>query len=211
MDEIERTSFAGENVSAVQFAECERTKSKRVAHTDDFAFAHDHERESALEATQRAERTPAVLERLRKQMRNQLAICCRLENGAVAFQLVAKHTSVDQVSIVGDSDLASVAIDHKWLRIFQRARSRGRVARVPDGAGSLQSLQLFLSKDLRDQPHVPMQLEVAARPVAGDDAGAFLAAMLQREQTVIGQDRCVRMTEYTENSAFVLRQSSPIG
>src|SRR5437660_3138488 len=144
MDEIERTSFAGENVSAVQFAECERAKSKRVAHTDDFAFAHDHERESALEATQRAERTPAVLERLRKQMRNQLAICGRLENGAVAFQLVAKQTGIDQISIVGDSDLAPVAIDHERLRIFQRARSRGRVAGVSDSAGAFQSFQLLL-------------------------------------------------------------------
>ena len=48
--------------------------------------------------------------------------------------------------------------------------------------------------------------EGRARAVARDDAGAFLAAMLQREQTVVSQHRGVRMTEHGENAAFVLRE-----
>ena len=47
-----------------------------------------------------------------------------------------------------------------------------------------------------------------ARPVACDDARAFLAAMLQGEETVIGQDRGIRMAEDAEEAALVLRKRS---
>src|SRR5437660_2179974 len=82
---------------------------------------------------------------------------------------------------------------------------------MSDGARSLQSFQFCLPEHLRHQPHVAVQLEVTARPSAGDDAGAFLPAMLQRKQPVIRQDRRVRVAEYAKNPAFVLRQGSPIG
>src|SRR5438270_10137741 len=82
---------------------------------------------------------------------------------------------------------------------------------MPDSASAFQSFQLLLPEHLRHEPHVPMQLEVATRPVAGDNSSAFLPTMLQREQTIIGQDGRIRVAEYTENPAFVLRQGSPIG
>ena len=50
-----------------------------------------------------------------------------------------------------------------------------------------------------------------AGAVARHDAGAFLPAMLQREQAVIGQHRRVRMTEHAEKSALVLWKRGAIG
>ena len=82
---------------------------------------------------------------------------------------------------------------------------------MPDSAGAFQSFQFLLPEYLRHEPHIAMQLKVATRPVAGDNSSAFLATMLQREQAVVGQDRGIRVTEYTENPAFVLRQGIPIG
>ena len=51
---------------------------------------------------------------------------------------------------------------------------------------------------------MPRACESAFGPVGGDDARAFLAAMLQREQTVVGQYGGIRMAEDGENAAFVL-------
>ena len=50
-----------------------------------------------------------------------------------------------------------------------------------------------------------------AGAVARHDAGAFLPAMLQREEAVIGQHRGVRMTEHPEKSALVLWKRGAIG
>ena len=73
-----------------------------------------------------------------------------------------------------------------------------------------QSLQFLRAENLRDQAHVAMQLKGRAGPVAGDDAGAFLPAMLQREESVVGQDGRVRMTEDGKNAALVLRKHGGI-
>ena len=49
-----------------------------------------------------------------------------------------------------------------------------------------------------------MKLEGSNRTGARGDAGAFLPAMLEREQTIIGQHRGIRMTEDREDAALVL-------
>ena len=76
----------------------------------------------------------------------------------------------------------------------------------PIGACPFQSRQFFLTENLRDQAHVLVLEKCRAGPVARDDARALLAAMLEREQTVIGQHRRVRMAEHAEKSAFMLRE-----
>ena len=51
-----------------------------------------------------------------------------------------------------------------------------------------------------------MHLEGRAGAVARDDAGAFLPAMLQGEEPVVGQNGGVRMTEHAEEPALMLRK-----
>ena len=54
--------------------------------------------------------------------------------------------------------------------------------------------------------------KVCAGAVAGDDAGAFLPAMLQREEAVIGQNGRVRMTEDAEKCRTrAAEKASPSG
>ena len=148
----------------------------------------------------------AVVERLREQMQNDFAVGRGLENRAFAFQLVAQDGGVDQVAVVRDRDLAADAIDHERLRVFDRARAGRGITGVPDRARAFQPLQLGLAEDLRDQAHVVVDQKRSAGPVAGDDAGAFLAAMLQREKPVVGEHRGVRMAEDGEEAALVLRE-----
>ena len=96
-----------------------------------------------------------------------------------------------------DGHLAADTIDHERLRIFERARSGGGITGVTDGAGSLKLPALPGRKPATPVP-CPCAGERCAGTVARDDAGAFLAAMLQREQAVIGQHGRVRMTEDAE-------------
>jgi hypothetical protein len=49
-----------------------------------------------------------------------------------------------------------------------------------------------------------MQLEGRSGALGRDDAGTFLAAMLEREKSVIGQDRRVRVAEDRKDAALVL-------
>ena len=74
--------------------------------------------------------------------------------------------------------------------------------------GPFQFLEVTLAEDLRDQAHVLVHEKGRARAIAGDDAGALLAAVLEREKPVVGQDGGVRMAEHAEESAFVLRKAS---
>src|SRR5882757_5774352 len=106
--------------------------------------------------------------------------------------------------------LAAHAIDHERLRVLDRAGAGGRVTRVSDRACTLQPCQFFLAKDLRHQTHVLVHEKAGPWPVACDDPGALLSAMLQRKQTIIRQHRGLRMAEHGEKSALVLRQNSRV-
>src|SRR5437764_1614351 len=141
-------------------------------------------------------------------MQNDLAIGGRLKNRTFAFELVAQKTRINPVAVVRDRQLAAYAIDHKGLRVFDRARAGGRVARVSECTRAFQFFQLSLTKDLRDQAHVLVQNERRAWPVTRDNAGALLAAMLQGEKPVVSQDGRVWMAEHADEPALMLLKNS---
>ena len=74
---------------------------------------------------------------------------------------------------------------------------------MADGARAFQSLQIARRKNLRNEPHRDVPLERRIRPGGGDDARAFLPAMLEREEPVVREDRGIRMTENGENAALM--------
>ncbi len=118
-----------------------------------------------------------------------------LKNRTFALEFVAQDIGIDQVAVMRDCHLAAHAIDHQRLRVLDRAGAGGRIAGVSDRPPALQLLQLGLTEHLRDQSHPFVNQKRCARPVAGDDARAFLTAMLEREQSVVGQHRRVWMAE----------------
>src|SRR5437588_9270525 len=75
---------------------------------------------------------------------------------------------------------------------------------MTDRACPFKLFQLLLPENLRDQSHALVLDKGLVGAVTRHNPGAFLAAMLQREQAVIGQHRRIRMTEHAEESALVL-------
>ena len=83
----------------------ERAEAERIAHADDLALAHHHQRKGALDASAARPSTPLVAVRLREQVQDDLAVHRGLENRAALLQFVAQHRGVDQIAIVADRDL----------------------------------------------------------------------------------------------------------
>ena len=79
---------------------------------------------------------------------------------------------------MGDGDLAARAIHRQRLGIAQMRRAGGRIARVADGHVARPTLQDFAIEILASTSPMPLW-RVKLLPVGRDDAGAFLAAMLQ--------------------------------
>ena len=75
---------------------------------------------------------------------------------------------------------------------------------MPERSLAFQAIEFLRAEDLGHETHVAMQLESGTGAVARDDAGAFLAPMLEREEPVIGEDRRVIVTEDRKNPALVL-------
>ena len=112
-----------------------------------------------------------------------------------------KCGGVGQVAVVGDGHLAPFAVAGQRLGVAQVRRAGGRIAGVADGHVADEVVQDFAVENLRHQPHAFVFAELAA--VARDDARAFLAAMLQGIEAVIGQFRRVGMAVNAEHAAVM--------
>lgn len=74
---------------------------------------------------------------------------------------------------------------------------------MADGAGACHLLKVHILECLRYQAHRDMALELRVCPVGRDDARAFLAAVLEREETIVGHQRGIRMSMHGEDAALV--------
>ena len=83
----------------------------------------------------------------------------------------------------------------------KNGRARGGIARVTDGHVADQVVEQFGIKYLRYQAHA-MVLEKFP-VVAGDNAGAFLSAMLEGVKTIVRQFRRIRMAENAEDTTIM--------
>ena len=102
---------------------------------------------------------------------------------------------------MGDGELAAFAVAGQRLGVAQVRGAGGGIARVADGHVADEIVQDFAVENLRDQPHALVFAELAA--VARDDAGAFLAAMLQGVEAVIRQLGGVGMAVNAKDAAIM--------
>ena len=72
---------------------------------------------------------------------------------------------------------------------------------MADGGFADQSVQNFAVENLRHEAHAVVLVKFSL--VAGDDARAFLPAMLERVKSVVSQFGGVRMAENAEDSAVM--------
>ncbi len=154
--------------------------------------------------------------RLREHHDDDLAVHRRLKNQAAAFEFVAQRGGVGQVAVVRDGDLAARAIHRERLGVAEIGRAGGGITRVADGAVADEVVEnLRIVENLRHEAHAVVFVKFPV--VASDDAGAFLAAMLQRVKAEVSQFGGVRMAENAEDSAvmfgimwFVIASRAPL-
>ena len=140
-------------------------------------------------------------------MQDHLGVGGRLHHGAFAHQLAAQRQAVGQVAVVADGEAAGVELGEQRLHVAQDGLAGGRVAHMADRRRAGQALDHFAAGEVvADQAEAALGMEALA--VEGDDAGGFLAAMLQRVQAERGDGRGVGMAEDAEHAAFL---AQPVG
>ena len=140
--------------------------------------------------------------RLREHHDDDFAVHRGLKNQAAIFQFIAQQRGVREIAVVRDGDLAARAIHGQRLGVAQRRGAGRGIPRVADGHRADEIVQNFrVVENLRHEAHAVVLVKFPV--VAGDDAGAFLPAMLQGVKAVISQLGGIRMAENAEDSAVM--------
>ena len=134
-------------------------------------------------------------------MKDDFGVAARLKDRSLADEIVAQAVGVHEVPVVADADLTVRAVDEKRLRVGQAAFAGGRIADVSDRGAPRQFGQRRAVEDVRNVSHLLVHADPLA--VRRRDAGALLAAMLQRIEAQIGHVRRFGVTEDAEHAAFV--------
>jgi hypothetical protein len=108
---------------------------------------------------------------------------------------------VHEIAVVRDGDLSVRAIDQDGLRVEQAALARGRVAGVADRDMAGQRFERRLVERLGHVAHGARDPHLLA--IGGADAGALLAAVLQRVEPEVGQVGRFGMPEDAKNTTLV--------
>src|ERR1700677_693948 len=126
-----------------------------------------------------------------QQRTQDVRVGCRRSRAAPANQprvagTCGKGSGVDQISVVPqcNSGAGGGVAEHR-LGVFPRGVARGGVTAVPDGDVAVHCRQRLLVEHLADQTKVFEDQHL--RPIGDSDSRGFLAAMLQRIQSVVGE------------------------
>jgi len=135
-------------------------------------------------------------------MDDDFGVAVGLEDRAFVLEPAAMLAGVGEVAVVAQRELAFVAIDGDGLGVEQGFVAGGGVARVADGQATGKRSENAGLKNFFDFAHGAVELEFLT--VARDDAGGFLAAMLQRVKAEIHEIRGFRMAEDAEDTTVVV-------
>ena len=202
-DHIERAGLRRENRAAVELADHQRADAERVARADQLFVGEADKGIGAFELAQALDETvdEAVAARARHQMQDHLGVGGRLHHGAFVHQLLAQRDAVGEIAVVADGEAAAFKFGEQRLHVAQDGFAGGRIAHVADRRGAGQALDHFAAgKGVADQAEAAFGMEALA--VEGDDAGGFLAAVLERVQAERGDGGGVGMAEDAEHAAF---------
>ena len=144
-----------------------------------------------------------VLATARDEMEDDFGVRGRLVDRAVADQVAAERQGVGEVAVVGDGEAAGVQLGEQRLDVAQDGLAGGGIADMADGASRPAGAgwSTPLEKCVADQADAALGMEALA--VVGDDAGGFLAAMLQGVEAERGDGGGVGMAEDAEDAAFL--------
>ena len=116
---------------------------------------------------------------------NDFGVAGRVENRAVHFQFPAQLGGVGQVAVVRKRHTAFDVVDHHRLRVLGRVAAGGAVTDVTDGHLPVaERFERVFFKHVVDESRAFVAMNHAV--VVDGDAAAFLPAVLERKQRVIG-------------------------
>ena len=203
-DDVERAGFRGEDRSAVELADHQRTDAERVARADELLVGEADEGVGAFERAQPFDETvdETVAARARHEMQDDLGVAGRLHQRAVVHELAAQRQAIGEIAVVADGEAAAVELGEQRLHVAQDGLAGGRIAHMADRRHAGQAVDhLAAGESVADEPHPPLGMEALA--VEGDDAGGFLTAMLERMQAERGDRGGVGMPEHAEHAALL--------
>ena len=117
-------------------------------------------------------------------------------------ELAAQRQAVGEVAVVADRETAGIEFGEQRLHVAQDGGAGGGVADMADGGVAGQALDhLAAGEGVADEAEPAFAVEAAA--VEGDDAGGFLAAMLQGVQSERGDGGGFGVAEDAEHAAFL--------
>src|SRR5882724_3995898 len=135
-------------------------------------------------------------------MDDDFGVAVRLENRAAMLELAAPVGGVCEIAVVTERHFALVAIDHDGLCVEKSFVARSGITRVADGGGAGKFVQNIGRENFFDFAHGAVGVEFVA--VAGDNAGGFLAAMLERVETKIDKLCRFSVAEDSDDAAVVV-------
>ena len=111
---------------------------------------------------------------------------------------------------MGDGEAAIGEFGEERLDVAHAGAAGRGIARMADGAVALQAVDdALLGEGVADQ--ADMAFDMNWRAVVGDDAGRFLAAMLQRMQAERDNGGGVLPAKNAEHAAFVMEMVVGLG
>ena len=116
----------------------------------------------------------------RIEQRQQLAVGAGHRLDATLPHQPPQLQRIDDIAVVGQGDGLAVRLDQHRLRVLDARAAHGRVAGVPDGRHAGQHVDFLGAEDLVDPAHAARDVDAAVGEHG--DAGALLAAMLQRHE-----------------------------
>jgi predicted metal-dependent phosphoesterase TrpH len=192
-DDVERRTFGRQGPTVLEPAEAQRTKTVRVANTDDVTGVHRNERISTGERRQHLDER--LLQSMLFVVQPLGSAVEKLDHQiAVASDGARQHTgvfgelsSVGEIAVVPQSKTRALgARAENGLRIAPGARPGGRVARMANGEIALQRGERTLVEHVGNEAHVTDDSD--GFPVAHGHSGGFLPTMLQGVEPVIRQE-----------------------
>ncbi len=189
---------------AVEVAEHQRTDAERIARADQFLVGQRDQRIGALDGAQRLDEAvdEAAALGLRHQMQDHFGVGGRLHHGAVLHQLAAQRQSVGEIAVMADRKAAGIELGEQRLHVAQDGGARGGVADMADGGVAGQAFDHFAAGEgVADKAEAAFTVETAT--VKGDDAGGFLAAVLEGVQSERGDGGGLGVAEDPKHAAFL--------
>src|SRR5580704_6973274 len=135
-------------------------------------------------------------------MQNHFGVARGLEDGPLTLEIAPQLSRVCDIAVVCYRDLSFVAVHQERLRVEQHRVAGGGVAGVADSEIARETGDAFGSEDIRDVTHGFEAADLAA--VAGGDARALLAAVLQRIQAEIRQVRRFGMAVNSKHATLLV-------